>query len=78
MTGDVTFEQTSEDSPTKITYSITGMDPSSKRGFHVQYILPSDTSLIKSAFGDNTNGCISAGLSPHPLSLLCLATVLMG
>ena len=36
MTGDVTFEQTSEDTPTKITYNVTGMDPSSKRGFHVQ------------------------------------------
>jgi hypothetical protein len=34
--GDVVLEQTSEDAPTKITYNITGMDPSSKRGFHVQ------------------------------------------
>lgn len=34
--GEVVFEQRSEDTPTKITYNITGMDPSSKRGFHVQ------------------------------------------
>ena len=40
VTGEVQFEQTSEDSPTKITYNITGMDPSSKRGFHVQYSTP--------------------------------------
>ena len=40
VTGEVQFEQTSEDSPTKITYNITGMDPSSKRGFHVQYTTP--------------------------------------
>ena len=36
VTGQVQFEQYSEDSPTIITYNITGMDPSSKRRFHVQ------------------------------------------
>jgi superoxide dismutase, Cu-Zn family len=69
--GDVTFEQSSEDSLTKITYNITGMDPSSQRGFHVQYThlsLPS-RGLTSSAFGDNTNGCISAG-THHLIRLL--------
>ena len=51
----MTFEQTSENAPTTITYKITGNDPSAKRGFHVH------------EFGDNTNGCISAGshFNPH-------------
>lgn len=40
VTGEVQFEQTSEDAPTKITYNLTGLDPSSKRGFHVQYLPP--------------------------------------
>ena len=41
VTGVVQFEQDSESSPTKVTYEITGMDPSANRGFHVQYtILP--------------------------------------
>jgi len=51
VTGTVTFEQTSESSPTTITYDITGCDPSAERGMHVHQ------------FGDNTNGCTSAG--PH-------------
>jgi superoxide dismutase, Cu-Zn family len=64
VTGEVQFEQASEGSPTKITYNISGMDPSSKRGFHVQYNnLRAFTQLTVSAFGDNTNGCISAGIS---------------
>jgi len=49
--GVVTFEQSSESSPTTITYDITGNDPNAERGIHVH------------AFGDNTNGCTSAG--PH-------------
>ena len=36
VTGEVQFEQTSEGSPTKITYNLVGLDPSSQRGFHVQ------------------------------------------
>ena len=36
VTGEVQFEQASEEAPVKVTYNITGMDPSSKRGFHVQ------------------------------------------
>ncbi|KAF1985353.1 copper/zinc binding superoxide dismutase [Aulographum hederae CBS 113979] len=53
--GTVTFEQESESSPTTITYSITGNDPNAERGMHVH------------AFGDNTNGCTSAGphFNPH-------------
>ncbi|KAL8686321.1 MAG: hypothetical protein Q9218_007190 [Villophora microphyllina] len=53
--GTVTFEQASESSPTTITYDIQGNDPSAKRGMHVHQ------------FGDNTNGCTSAG--PHCKSL---------
>ncbi|BFZ62278.1 Superoxide dismutase [Cu-Zn] [Saitoella coloradoensis] len=49
--GTVTFEQPSESSPTTITWSITGNDPNALRGFHVHQ------------FGDQTNGCTSAG--PH-------------
>lgn len=59
--GTVTFEQTSESGPTKITYHITGNDPSAERGMHVHQ------------FGDNTNGCTSAGphctLPPSPSTL---------
>jgi len=51
VAGTVTFEQASESSPTTITYNITGNDPNAKRGIHVH------------TFGDNTNGCTSAG--PH-------------
>jgi len=51
ITGSITFEQASESSPTKITWDITGHDPNAKRGMHIH------------TFGDNTNGCISAG--PH-------------
>jgi len=50
VTGEVQFEQTSEDAPTKITYNLVGLDPSSKRGFHVQY-LPSPCLLV--AFEDS-------------------------
>ncbi|KAF2162817.1 hypothetical protein M409DRAFT_57879 [Zasmidium cellare ATCC 36951] len=53
--GTVTFEQDSENSPTTITYDITGNDANAQRGMHVH------------AFGDNTNGCTSAGphFNPH-------------
>jgi hypothetical protein len=40
VSGVVQFEQTSESAPTKITYELAGLDPSSKRGFHVQYTPP--------------------------------------
>ncbi|KAK6359864.1 Superoxide dismutase [Cu-Zn], variant 3 [Orbilia brochopaga] len=49
--GTVTFEQHSEDGPTTITWDITGNDPNALRGMHIHQ------------FGDNTNGCTSAG--PH-------------
>lgn len=47
----MTFEQTSESAPTTISYDIQGNDPNAERGIHVHQ------------FGDNTNGCTSAG--PH-------------
>jgi len=49
--GTVHFEQADENSPTTITWNITGNDANAKRGMHVHQ------------FGDNTNGCTSAG--PH-------------
>ncbi|ODQ80624.1 hypothetical protein BABINDRAFT_160877 [Babjeviella inositovora NRRL Y-12698] len=51
VAGIVTFEQVSENEPTTISWEITGNDPNALRGFHVH------------EFGDNTNGCTSAG--PH-------------
>lgn len=51
VSGTVVFEQESESSPTKISWDITGNDANAKRGFHIH------------TFGDNTNGCTSAG--PH-------------
>lgn len=51
VTGTVILEQESESSPTKISWDITGHDSNAKRGFHIH------------TFGDNTNGCTSAG--PH-------------
>jgi len=55
ITGTVTFEQSSESSPTTITYDISGHDANAERGMHVHQ------------FGDNTNGCTSAGphFNPH-------------
>ncbi|KAK9493926.1 superoxide dismutase [Lipomyces doorenjongii] len=49
VSGAVTFEQTHEGAPTTITWDIVGNDPNALRGFHVH------------EFGDNTNGCTSAG-----------------
>jgi Cu/Zn superoxide dismutase len=49
--GTVTFEQADESSNTTISWNITGHDANAERGMHVH------------AFGDNTNGCTSAG--PH-------------
>ncbi|GMM35032.1 superoxide dismutase [Saccharomycopsis crataegensis] len=51
ISGVVHFTQESESSPTTISYKITGNSPNAKRGFHIHQ------------FGDNTNGCTSAG--PH-------------
>ncbi|MCJ1340023.1 Superoxide dismutase [Cu-Zn] [Bachmanniomyces sp. S44760] len=56
VSGTVTFEQSSESSPTTISYDITGNDASASRGMHVHQ------------FGDNTNGCTSAGPHFNPFS----------
>lgn len=55
VAGTVTFEQADENSPTTITWDITGNDANAKRGFHIH------------TYGDNTNGCTSAGphFNPH-------------
>ncbi|KAL7756968.1 hypothetical protein ACKLNR_013961 [Fusarium oxysporum f. sp. zingiberi] len=49
--GTITFEQFDESSPTNISWNIRGNDANSLRAFHIH------------EFGDNTNGCTSAG--PH-------------
>ncbi|TQS33552.1 hypothetical protein Golomagni_06099 [Golovinomyces magnicellulatus] len=55
VSGTVVFEQESESAPTTITWDISGQDANAKRGFHIH------------TFGDNTNGCTSAGphFNPH-------------
>lgn len=49
--GIVHFEQSSESEYTTVSWEISGNDPNALRGFHIH------------SFGDNTNGCTSAG--PH-------------
>ncbi|KAL4907558.1 superoxide dismutase [Aspergillus multicolor] len=51
VSGTVTFEQADENSQTTVSWDITGNDANAERGFHIHQ------------FGDNTNGCTSAG--PH-------------
>lgn len=55
VTGTVTFEQADESAPTQVSWDISGNDPNAKRGMHIH------------TFGDNTNGCTSAGphFNPH-------------
>lgn len=58
VSGTVTFEQASENAETTVSWNITGHDANAERGMHVH------------AFGDNTNGCTSAG--PHCMfSIAC-------
>ena len=51
VAGTVTFEQQAEAAPTTVSWNISGHDANAQRAFHVHQ------------FGDNTNGCTSAG--PH-------------
>lgn len=51
VSGVVYFEQEKEEDHTTISWEITGNTPNALRGFHIH------------EFGDNTNGCTSAG--PH-------------
>ncbi|KAI9285733.1 Cu,Zn superoxide dismutase SOD1 [Umbelopsis sp. AD052] len=53
VTGTITFTQESESAPTFIEASVSGLTPG-KHGFHVH------------EFGDNTNGCTSAGSHFNP------------
>lgn len=51
VSGTVKFEQAAASDPVSVLYDISGNDPNALRGFHIHQ------------FGDNTNGCTSAG--PH-------------
>jgi len=51
VSGVVSFEQSSAESPVTVSYEISGNSANALRGFHIH------------EFGDNTNGCTSAG--PH-------------
>lgn len=51
VAGTVTFEQADENTPTTVSWNVSGHDSNAERGFHIHQ------------FGDNTNGCTSAG--PH-------------
>lgn len=51
VSGVVKFEQSTPQDAVKVSYEITGNSPNALKGFHIHQ------------FGDNSNGCISAG--PH-------------
>ncbi|EGN98241.1 hypothetical protein SERLA73DRAFT_55573 [Serpula lacrymans var. lacrymans S7.3] len=54
VTGSVVFEQSIKDGPVTVSGTISNLDPSSKRGFHVHQA------------GDLTNGCLSAASHFNP------------
>ncbi|KAI8900372.1 superoxide dismutase [Globomyces pollinis-pini] len=56
VSGTVSFEQSVESDPTTITISLQGLTPGN-HGFHIH------------EFGDNTNGCVSAGGHYNPNGL---------
>ncbi|KAK3821119.1 MAG: cytoplasmic Cu/Zn superoxide dismutase [Benniella sp.] len=51
--GKITFTQESEDAPVSVSANLTGLSPG-KHGFHVH------------EYGDNSNGCLSAGAHYNP------------
>lgn len=74
VTGVVTFEQPSIFGHVTISGYLKGLDPNSKRGFHIQYapqycinsLRISLTVRAYSQYGNITDGCISTGSHYNP------------
>ncbi|XBW35494.1 hypothetical protein QEN19_001067 [Hanseniaspora menglaensis] len=56
VSGLVKFEQSSPEAPVTVSYEVKGNSPNGLKGFHIHQ------------FGDNSNGCISAGPHFNPLN----------
>lgn len=67
VTGQVTFTQTSAETPVSILIAITGLAPG-KHGFHGNTTFSALTKVHE--FGDNSNGCVSAGRNLKYQSIL--------